>query len=122
MLTTPFAITIRVRRGGGRTTMGDPKPYTYHDIDGCIRWPLQSSETNDRAATVITGFQLTVPPGADLVATDEVAFPDARGDLPEPDDDAAAWWSVDGKVLPWGPSPFTGWEPGKVATLTEVTG
>lgn len=79
-------------------------------IDGCIRWPRVSTETTDRSDTVSTGWMLTVPVGADLLATDEVQLPD------DP-----TWWQVEGDPLPY-VSPFNGWEAGTPVGLTRTRG
>lgn len=114
-------ITVRVRRGGGRDRFGDPQPNVEHTIDGCIKWPRTNSrggqtlgEAVDFSDTVTVGYSLHLPIGADLVATDDVLLPGEDEDGP--------WWSVEGEPLPWGPSPFTGWEPGSVASLTRSRG
>lgn len=107
--------TVTVRRGGGRDSWGTDQPSETHDIDGCTRWPTNSSESTDRSDVVLTGWTLSVPPGSDIVATDEVLMPDDEG-----------WWQVEGDPMsamhPYR-SPFDGqWDPGVPVTLTRVRG
>lgn len=103
-----FSVTVR---RGGTDQFGDPTPTATHTIDDCSKWPRSSVETRDRSQQVATGYMLSVPAGADLLATDEVQLP---GD--------STWWSIDGDPLPWGPSPFTGRQPGIIVALTKSTG
>jgi hypothetical protein len=105
-----FAFTVTVRRGG-EDTWGDQKTQATHTIDGCVKWPRASTEQVDFSQTVATGYMLSVPAGSDLVASDEVQLP---GD--------SFWWGVEGDPLPWGPSPFTGREPGIIVALTKGSG
>lgn len=109
-----FALTVTVRRGGGRDRFGDPKPSTTHTISGCVKWPRVTGETDDYSQGVSTGYQLALPPGADIVSTDEVLLPD------EPE--TGPWWQVDGDALDWGPSPYTGRPGGIIVALTRETG
>lgn len=109
-----YTVTVKRRRGGGRDRFGDPLPATVTEIGGCVKWPRSSTETADFSQQVATGYMLHVPAGTDLVATDEILFPG------EPEN--GPWWTVDGDPLPWGPSPFTGSQPGILAALTRATG
>lgn len=115
-----FGFTVRVRRGGGNDRMGDAKPYSYHTIDGCVKWPKMatagaaSTEVTDYSQQVASGYALHVPAGGDLLETDEVLLPGEPQEGP--------WWQVEGEVLPWGPSPFTGREPGALAALVRHRG
>lgn len=114
MLDYPFTITVKVRRSGGVDRFGDPKTPTVHEIAGCVKWPTSSTENADFSQQVSTGYQLAIPAGADLLNADDVLFPGEDEDGP--------WWAVDGEPLPWGPSPFTGREPGAVASLVRDRG
>lgn len=109
----PFAITVK-RRRGGTDRFGDPLPATIVDLPGCASWPTSSTETADYSDQVSTGRQLHVPAGTDLLATDEVLLPG--------EDAAGSWWQIDGDVIEWGPSPFTGDVPGAIVTLTRTRG
>jgi hypothetical protein len=80
-----------------------------HTIDGCGITATSSSETLFKHDTVTATRHLLAPPGADLLATDEVGLPDGTR------------WQVDGDVR--APrSPFTGWTPGTVVPLSRSTG
>ena len=110
-------ITVTVSRPSGYTSDGDPLPPTSHTISGCFVAPSSgdsgqpaSTERTDLRDTVITGYTLYAPYGADIQATDRIFLP---GDL-EP-------WQVDGEVGNW-QSPFSGWQPGTQASLRRVRG
>ena len=109
-----YSEAVQVRRGGGRDRFGDPRPTSTFTIEGCVKWPTTSVETADYSQGVATGYQLALPSGADLRSTDEVRLRSDASDSP--------WWSVRGEPLPWGPSPFTGWEPGIIVALERKTG
>jgi hypothetical protein len=113
-----YTVTVTVRRSSGRTPHGDPLPSTTHDIAGCFVAPSSgdsgqpaSTERTDLRDTVITGWTLYAPFGADIQATDQVLLPgDARP------------WQVNGEVGRWGPSPFSNWKPGTQVSLRRVRG
>lgn len=117
-------LTVRVRRSAGRDNHGDPTPPSFHEIGGCVRWPRTSTESADYSQTVATGWMLSVPADSDLRSTDKVLLPvkGAGGWVLPASPPDSAWWDVEGDPLPWGPSPFTGAEPGIVVALTRVTG
>lgn len=113
----PYTVTVTVRRPAGTDRYGDPLPATTHTVEGCIVAPASgdsgqsaSSERTDLRDTVITGWTLYPPYGADLLYTDEVQLP---GD--------DTWWQVDGEVGNWR-SPFSSWAPGGQVTLRRVRG
>ena len=106
-------LTVKVRRGG-TDRYGDPKPPTISELSGCVKWPRTSSETADFSQTVATGYMLSVPAGSDLASSDEVLLPG--------ESETGLWWRVDGDPLPWGPSPFTGREPGIIVALQKSSG
>lgn len=109
-----ITFTATVRRAGGRDSWGDDKPSAMHTIEGCVRWPRDSSESTDRSDVVLAGWTIVVPPGSDILATDEVQMPDVDG-----------WWQVEGDPAaassPYA-SPLTGWNPGVPVALTRTRG
>ena len=106
----PFGITVTVQRPGGVDRFGDPTgDAVEHEIAGCAFAPEQSREQTDRRQTVSTPAMLYAPYGADLRTTDKVLVP------------GQGTFHVGGKPASW-MSPFTGWAPGVVVPLEEVTG
>lgn len=113
----PYTVTVTVRRPAGTDVYGDPLPGAMHEIPGCIVAPSSgdsgqpaSTERTDMRDTVITGWTLYPPYGADILPTDEVQLP---GD--------PTWWQVDGEVGHWS-SPFSNWRPGGQVELRRVRG
>lgn len=102
--------TVAVRPSA-RDQWGDTPSSVTRTISGCVKWPRTSSETSDFSQSVATGYMLSIPAGSELSSSDEVQLPGDSG-----------WWRVDGEPLPWGPSPFTGREPGIIVALTRGTG
>lgn len=91
-------VTVQIERPGGFDRNGDPKPSSYHDIEGCVWWPVTSNEEDLAGGNaVIIGLMLTTPVGADIDADDLVRFPS----------DSVPWY-VEGDpgryVTPHGPS------------------
>lgn len=70
--------------------------------------PRYSTEINDNRTSVIVGFSLFGPPGADILAKDRVKTPDGN------------FYRVVGEAASW-TSPLTGWSPGFEAALERVT-
>lgn len=115
---TVRTFSVSVRRGAGRDTWGEDRDgTTTHTIDGCTRWPRNSSESLDRSDVVLSGWTLVVPPGSDIVVTDEVRMPDDAPTDP--------WWQVEGDPMaaarPYA-SPLSDWDPGVPVTLTRTRG
>jgi len=107
----PHAVTVTVKRPGGRDREGDALPGTTHTIGGCAVYPRTSTEQDPTGAavTVITGRWLIVPFGSDVTSDDRIVL----GDGTE--------WSVEGDPAPW-QSPFTGWQPGTQVGLQRAKG
>lgn len=112
----PFPVTVRVRRRAV-DEWGDARVVAEFEIAGCALTARSGaalqrtswSDVDDFRQDVVRRVRLLLPPGADLRPGDEVALPDD------------GWYRVDGE--PTGPeSPFTGWQPGRVAQLERVTG
>lgn len=106
----PYGQTVTVTRPAERDSHGDPTgPPIPHQLPGCaIGWG-ETSTDHDRRETAITGLTLYCPPESDIRAGDRVTLP---GDT--------TTYLVDGRPLDWGPSPWTGWEPGIVVRLKGV--
>lgn len=102
----------RVRTApGGTDQYGDPMPSTETrtTLEDSFVAPRVSSEVTDAGrAGVIVGLTLFMPPGTDLVHSDQV---DVDGVLYEVDGDAGDWTH-----------PMTGWAAGVVAALRRVDG
>jgi hypothetical protein len=101
----PYGETVvRLRRGPspGRDPRGQPIPGTVVEtaIVGCVVAPRQESaavggEQQQARDTVIVGWTVYAPPGADVITTDRVRI---RGEVCE----------VTGQPGDWGRSPYTG--------------
>lgn len=106
--------TVTLRRGSGGDGWGGESTYDTHEIDGCIRWPRNSSESLDRSDVVLSGWVLVVPSGSDVRPTDEIQMPGG--------DD---WWQVEGDPMatdhPYA-TPFSSWDPGVPVALTRTRG
>lgn len=112
--------TITVVRPGSRDRHGDPVDPTEHTIAGVIAAPNQSSENVDDGDQVTTRWDLYLPAGADIRATDRLR----RQSDPSPQGASLlqrAPWIVVGDPAPWR-SPFTSWAPGVVARIERHTG
>ena len=110
-------VTVTVRRPGGTDRYGDTTWASIHEVEGCIVAPTSgdsgraaSRELTGLRDTVITGYTVYAPHGADVLAIDQVRLPD------DP-----TWWEVDGEVADWS-SAFSGWQPGTVVSLRRVRG
>lgn len=105
----PYGRTITVIRPAERDTNGDPlSPPDPHSVDGvAIGWGETSTNYDGREATV-TDITLYCPAGADIRAGDRVDLDDGNR------------YIVDGQPKVWGPSPWTGWDPGVVVALKGV--
>lgn len=119
--------TITVVRPAGRDRHGDPSGQaTEHSIAGVVAAPTGAG-AGRTAEDVSTGDQVTdrwdlyLPAGADIRATDRVR----RSTDPTPAAGASlrarAPWIVSANASPW-QSPFTGWEPGAVVQIERQTG
>lgn len=105
----PHGTTVTVRRPGGEDQYGDPLPSTEHTVAGCALAPRTSTELTDLRDTVIRGYTLYGPYGADIQPTDQIVL----------NDDTV--WQVEGDVGRWA-SPYTGSRPGLEVALSRVTG
>lgn len=78
MATLPGDLTVTVTRAAAKDAFGDPTGapgVVPHTVDGCLLAPGGSAETQNRADTVATDWDLYAPVGADIVATDQVEVP-----------------------------------------------
>lgn len=96
-------VTITVLRGG-RDQHGDPLPTAPHDIADCIVYPRYSSENDTRGEQVIVGKAVLAPPGADILATDQVRID-------------GVVYDVEGEPGDWS-HPFVDWHAGVQVALT----
>lgn len=124
-----YTETITVVRPGPRDRHGDPvtdnagKPIhvTEHTIDQVIVAPAASTEDVGRGETVTSGWDLYVPPGADIAVTDRVR----RTTDPAPggsvDLKRRGPWVVVTEPAPWR-SPFSNWAPGTVVRIERHSG
>lgn len=102
----------RVRQA--RARHGDPSGTPDElTIQGCVVWPGDanasgSNEKTDRQDTVIVGYSALLPPGSDVLATDQLRW---RG---EP-------YEVVGQPSIY-TTPFTGTDPGVLVSMRRVTG
>jgi hypothetical protein len=63
---------IRRRSGGNDPRTGDPLPTQDVPIPGVRVAPLDTRENTNAANTVVTGFTLQLPPGTDILPTDQL--------------------------------------------------
>lgn len=112
----PFGVTVTVQRRG-EDKWGVFTVLSEHQISGCA-FNLTgsarglkggSSELSHQQDTVTRQAELLTPPGADILPDDCVVDLDGHT------------WSVTGH-LSEAVNPFTGWHPGGIVALTEVTG
>lgn len=66
-----------------------------HDIPGCMVEPLSTDEDNEHREAVMSGYRVTAPKGADVLATDKIQLPD--GDF-EVDGEPARQPSATGRL------------------------
>lgn len=104
----PLGQTITVHRLT-RDRYGDRTEIAHFLVSGCAFAPRLSTENTGRADEVTADAELYAPFWADIHAADVV----------ERDDTTR--WEVQGEPQRW-ENPFTGWQPGVVATLKRVTG
>lgn len=113
--------TVTVVRPGGRDRHGDPTGATEHTIAGVLVAPAGSSEDVSSGEQLADRWDLYLPVGSDIVATDRVR----RALDPTPGDDAPlpqrAPWVVVGQPSPWR-SPWSSWTPGMVVRVERHTG
>lgn len=100
--------TVTISRAE-RGPHGDLLPAVTHAIDDCIIAPRSSSEDIEGGETVTVGYTLIAPFDADIRSDDRVMLPPPW----------AGQFDVVGEVAPW-VSPFSGWKPAKVVTLTRT--
>lgn len=116
-----FTEVITVVRPGPRDRHGDPGEPTEHTIDDVIVAPSRSTENVDSGNQVTTRWDLYLPAGADIQATDRVR----RAADPPPGETSdlkrRAPWVVVGDPSPWR-SPWSGWNPGVVVHIERHTG
>lgn len=105
-------VLTRIRQAKGKH--GDPAGAPSEvDIPGCVVWPQDgnassSNEKTDGQDTVIIGYAALVPPGTDVLATDQLRW---RG---QPFD-------VVGEPAIF-TTPFTSTDPGIQISMRRVTG
>lgn len=111
----PVMGSVRVRRRTGQTPHGDPT-FAEHTVDGCTWAPRSEEELTDLRESVITGYWLFAPYGADIQPTDRVIIPkivDKNG--------ASVEWQVDGEPGRW-QSPWSQDEVGLQVALQRAAG
>jgi hypothetical protein len=105
----PYGTTLTVVRAAGVDSFGDPSgDASEHDLDDCAVWPGQTSELVGGQDTVTADYTALVPPGSDVVATDQVRY-------------AGGMYTIVGQPQVY-ESPFSGLNPGIVINLQKVTG
>lgn len=104
----PFGITVTVQRQT-EDKFGNWTTVSTHPVVGCGIDYTGSSELTVQQETVTRQATLYAPPGADIVSTDFVLFPDGSR------------WSVVGHVADF-TNPLNGWNPGMTVQLQRVTG
>jgi hypothetical protein len=97
--------TATDRYGNSQRTYGST---ASHTVDGCAFDPGASTEDNDGRTATVTAPTLYCPPGADLLASDQVLVRGTR-------------YEVDGEPADWR-DPFGSTLGGIVATLRKVVG
>lgn len=104
--------TLTRVRSGGRDKHGDPTGSPAElAILGCVVWPqtaLSSAEKTAGQDTVIVGYAALLPPGTDILPTDQMRW---RGLL----------FDVTGEPAIY-TTPFTSTDPGVEVSLRRVTG
>lgn len=106
--------TLARIRTAGTDRYGDPLPEERTEIHGCGVAPTTTDSVEDFRQSVTTGYQVMLPPGYTVDATDLFELPAPFG---TPNDK----WKVVGEVQPW-VSPFSGWAPGTIVHLRRRTG
>lgn len=104
----PLGQTITVHRMA-RDRYGDRTETAHFEVAGCGFAPRLSTENTGRAEEVTADAELYAPHSADLRVTDVIELADSTR------------WEVQGEPQRW-QNPFTGWQPGVVATLRRATG
>jgi hypothetical protein len=100
-----YTVTVTVVRPGGRDQYGDPTGTPAETpVSGCVVWPEASSEQTFQQDIVALGYQVLMPAGTDVLATDQVRLPD---------DDLM--YEVVGEPQRF-LNPFTGTDPGVLVT------
>jgi len=115
----PVMGPVIIRRPSGRTTFNDPTGHTTREQEGCAWAPRFSDEETDLRETVIVGYWLFVPFGADIQATDEVLIPEIIH-LTN-DGEETVIWQVDGEPGRW-QSPWTHIHIGTQIALKRANG
>lgn len=104
----PFAETIAVIRGTP-DKYGDKDAATSHFVEGAVLWPA-ASPTETTGSSDIVSWTLTalIPPGSDILSTDQIAY---QGVI----------YDIVGQPMAWR-SAFTGYRPGIELHLIAATG
>lgn len=103
----PFSVSLTiVRKSVDR--YGDTTANSTHNIDGCVVWPVSTTEVGGNQDVVTWQYIAIVPVDSDVLATDDVLY---LGDS----------YSIVGHPTSWR-SVFTGKQPGIELHLTAVTG
>lgn len=101
-------VTITVSRPT-RDAFGDVTTAVRHTVADCAVIRRASTEQGDRRESVTRDLGVLVPGDADIRATDIVTVPGEGA------------FQVLGAPVSWR-SPLTGWDPGVLVTLRQVTG
>jgi hypothetical protein len=96
---------------------GDPiLPVPEHTVEGCAWAPRSEDEDTNLTETVVTGYWLFAPYGADIHPSDQVVI-----DKIVDDDGTSVVWQVRGEAGRW-QSPWTQIEVGLQLALERATG
>jgi hypothetical protein len=89
------AHTVTVIRPPAKDPYGDPLPGTGTEttVMGCYVQPRDSTEFTDARDTTVTDLLAFIPPGTDILATDQVRW---NGALYQVNEDPARWDDIDG--------------------------
>lgn len=96
--------TVTRLRAAGRDRNGDPTGDPSEvNIEGCVIWPTGSSEQTFQQDTVTSDYQVLMPPGTDVLPTDQIRWD-------------GVVYDVDGEPGRYR-NPFTGTDPGVLVTI-----
>lgn len=101
--------TVTIKRSGGKDRFGDATAGAHdRPVDGCVVWPTSSTEQVGLQDTVTSDITVLMPPGTDVLATDQVVV-------------AGVPYEVAARPEVFS-SPFTTVDPGVVVPLKRITG